>query len=130
VIERRILDLSAYAKNRVIDVWGNAALFSPDPNSADLCSGMTTFVPSSDPAAGLDLAFINAVVNALWNQSRIYVRSVPFPSPVQPDKIHYAIRASTHIVNSFCQIDRLIDESCRIVKLLENSDGTDRPGDS
>jgi isopenicillin-N epimerase len=129
VIERRILDLSAYTKGRVMEVWGTSALFSPNPNSPDLCSGMTSFVPSSDPTAGLDLAFINAVVNALWNQSRIYVRSVPFPSPLQPEKLHYAIRASTHIFNSFCQIDRLIDETCRIVKALENSGETSRSGD-
>jgi selenocysteine lyase/cysteine desulfurase len=129
VIQRRILDLSAYTKGRVMEVWGTAALFSPDPNSPDLCSGMTSFVPSSDPAAGLDSAFINAIVNALWNQSRIYVRSIPFPSPVQPEKVHFAIRASTHIFNSFCQIDRLIDETRRIVNALENSDETERSGD-
>jgi selenocysteine lyase/cysteine desulfurase len=127
VIERRILNLSAYTKGRIMEAWGTAALFSPNPSSPDLCSGMTSFVPSSDPAAGLDLPFINAVVNALWNQSRIYVRSVPFPSPVQPEKVHSAIRVSTHIFNSFCQIDLLIDEMCRIVKALENSG--DRSGD-
>src|SRR5262249_47411060 len=110
VVERRILDLSGYTKARVTEVWGASALFSPSPNSSDLCSGMTSFVPSSDPA-GLDLAFINAVVNALWNECRIYVRSAPFPSPFQPEKLYYAIRVSTHIFNSFCQIDRLIDET-------------------
>jgi hypothetical protein len=114
VIKSRILELSAYTKRCVMEAWGTDALFSPKPNSLDLCSGMISFVPSRNPAAGLDLKFMNEVVNALWSQSRIYVRSIPFPSPLQSGKDHYAIRVSTNIFNSFYEIDRLINETCRI----------------
>ena len=58
MIERRILALSAYTKRRVKDAWGTGALFSPDPESPELSSGMTSFVPSRDTAAAFNGNFI------------------------------------------------------------------------
>lgn len=65
---------------------------------------------------------LSAVVSALWSDSRIYVRSVPIPTPTQSGNIRYAIRVSTNIFNSFCEIDRLIAETNRIANTLKLSD--------
>jgi isopenicillin-N epimerase len=124
LIERRILNLSAYTKRRVTDTWGQAALLSPDPSPDELSSGMTSFVPSCDAAAAFMRRFIDGVVNTLWRESRIYVRSVPIPTPIAEEKIRYAIRVSTNIFNSFCEIDRLIAETSRIADALEPCGGS------
>jgi isopenicillin-N epimerase len=112
VIERRILELSAYTKRRVIEVWGPAALLSPPPDRPALGSGLISFVPLRDPSVARNPDFINAVVNTLWRESRIYVRSVPIPTRIPP--LRSAIRVSTNIFNSYSEIDRLIDETSRI----------------
>lgn len=115
VIERRILDLSTYTKSRVIKKWGEVALFSPLPDSPDMGSGMTSFVPSSDPRKARNRGFIDAVVNKLWCESQIYVRSVPIPTPTPPgNDTSYAIRVCTSIFNNCSQIDRMIAETHRI----------------
>lgn len=115
VVERRILELNAYLKRRVIDIWGAAALFSPAPGAPELSSGMATFVPAKEQAAALDQAFINSVVSALLSQNHIYVRTIPFSDFAQyPGKTLYAIRASTHIFNDFSEIDALIENALRI----------------
>jgi selenocysteine lyase/cysteine desulfurase len=123
VIERRILGLSAYTKRRVIEAWGADALLSPDPDSLELCSGITSFIPSRDPAAALNPDFVNAIVTALWRESRIYVRSVPIPTAMLPAEVRFAIRVSTNIFNTFSDIDRLIAETRRIAEALEAPGG-------
>jgi selenocysteine lyase/cysteine desulfurase len=120
VIEQRILDLSTHAKRRVIEAWGSGALVSPGPDARDLCSGMTSFVPSSDKAAAFKQDFINKVVKLLWTESRIYVRSVPIPTSTQPGT-RFVIRVSTHIFNTYSDIDRLIAETRRIAETLAPS---------
>jgi selenocysteine lyase/cysteine desulfurase len=121
MIETRILTMSAYVKRRVQDVWGPTALLSPAPDLPGLGSGMTSFVPSRDVAAAFDAKFINNVVSALWKESRIYVRSVPIPTPQPPQRVRFAIRVSTNIFNSFDEIDRLVSETRRIADALTPS---------
>jgi len=123
VIEHRILDLSGHVKQRVLEVWGAAALFSPDPASLNLCSGITSFVPSSDPAAACNRNFIDMVVNRLWSECRIYVRWVPIPKSVQSGDLRFGIRVSTNIFNTKCEIDRLIAETRKIALDLTTSGG-------
>jgi isopenicillin-N epimerase len=116
-IERRILALCAYTKRLVIATWGPGALFGPAADLPELSSGITSFVPSANVAAA-NGKFINALVNELWNESRIYVRSVSTPTLAQPENSRYAIRVSTNIFNSFCEVDRLIAETSRIADAL------------
>lgn len=118
-IEQHILAMSAHVKRRVVDTWGDAALFSPTADRPKLGSGMTSFVPSTDPAAGLDSKFINAVVSALWSRARIYVRSSQFPAPPgMPGSTLYTIRASTNIFNDISQIETFIDATRSIAASL------------
>jgi 7-keto-8-aminopelargonate synthetase-like enzyme len=62
---------------------------------------------SRDPGSAGDPNFINGVVDALWRENRIYVRSVPIPTRVPPTRS--AIRVSTNIFNSIEEIEKLIE---------------------
>lgn len=118
-IEEHILSMSAYLRRRVVETWGEASLYSPAADRPDLSSGIASFVPSTNPAAGLDANFINAVVSALWNKARIYVRSTQFPAPAgMSGTTLYAIRASTNIFNDIPQIDSFIDATRAIAGSL------------
>ncbi|WFU40958.1 aminotransferase class V-fold PLP-dependent enzyme [Bradyrhizobium sp. CB82] len=118
-IEQHILAMNTYAKRRIVETWGETALFSPAAEHPELSSGMASFVPSVNPAAGLDSNFINAVVSALWSKDRIYVRSTQFPAPPgMSGSTLYAIRASTNIFNDMSEIDTFIDATRTIAASL------------
>jgi isopenicillin-N epimerase len=116
VIERRILELAGEVKRRSVSRWGSICLFSPPTTASGqaLGSGLSAFVPSSDPSAAYDAAFVNQVVDALCTKHRIWVRATMFPAPVGSPKPQInTIRVSTNIFNSQDEISRLfgaIDE--------------------
>jgi len=92
-------------------------LFSPAPGRPDLSSGLTSFLPSADPARARDQAFVQNVVSALWDRYRIYVRTTLFPAyPADDGATLYAIRASTSLFNDAEQVDALVRCAAEIAK--------------
>lgn len=114
-IEQRLVELSAAVKLNVVSRWGTGALFTPsDPR---MSSGITAFVPSTDPNKRHDQNFINTVVTALQKQFGIWGRSTLFVNSADPSgQTNYAIRISTNIFNDERQIVRLFDALSQITK--------------
>jgi selenocysteine lyase/cysteine desulfurase len=118
-IEARVLELSSCLKKKVGEVWGSQSLLSPE--SADLSTGITAFVPSTKPEDRYDSSFISGIVTGLRDQYKIYVRSVKFKDSASDTQPTYALRVSTHIFNSASEIDALIQSIQEIQAARENS---------
>jgi selenocysteine lyase/cysteine desulfurase len=101
-IEERILNLSTYLKDKIMENWGEDKLFSPtDP---ELSSGLVSFNPFDDP---FDKEKIK-IYKRLRDEYRIIIRSVNFQDRHSDSQMKHAMRVSTHIYNNYSQIDELI----------------------
>jgi len=115
VIQERLVALSQLVKQEVIRRWGKDSLFTP--LQPEMSSGITAFVPSSDPAKRSDPNFTNNVVTAL-QQKNIWVRSTNFPNTLtSPTETVYTLRVSTNIFNDEAEIRHLFKAIDDIVAL-------------
>jgi selenocysteine lyase/cysteine desulfurase len=101
-IQSRILALSSYLKERIRDTWGEASLFSPTAES--LSSGIVSFNPFEDH---FDAAKAKLYIQ-LKEQYKIIIRRVDFKNRLADSQKTQAMRASTHIFNSYRDVDKLI----------------------
>jgi selenocysteine lyase/cysteine desulfurase len=101
-IQGRILALSSYLKERIIDVWGVASLFSPIDET--LSSGIVSFNPFADH---YDIAKAKIYIQ-LKEQYKIIIRRVDFKDRLADSQKTQAMRASTHIFNNYRDVDYLI----------------------
>jgi selenocysteine lyase/cysteine desulfurase len=101
-IESRILALSSYLKDKIRETWGEGSLFSPMDET--LASGLTSFNPFVDHS---DFTKIK-VYTKLREEYNIIVRSIGFKNRLADPKSTAAMRVSTHIFNSYQDIDKLI----------------------
>jgi len=104
-IEERILALSSYAKEKIVEEWGEGSLYSPVEE--DLSSGLVSFNPFEThygPKYGGEMAclFYN-----LWDKG-IVTRSIAFKDKLTDTEYTRVLRLSTHIYNNFYQIDKAI----------------------
>lgn len=115
-IERHIMDLGDYARERVIERFGRAALYSP---SADprLRSPLIAFKPFPDPADAWNVNKISAFVDRLESEHRIWIRWIEFDVPGSPH-LHYAARICTHLFNTREDIDRAITAMATLAREL------------
>jgi selenocysteine lyase/cysteine desulfurase len=116
VIEERIGRLADEVKGKAVTRWGQGCLFSPHLDADKrLRSGLSAFVPSADPSAAYDAAFVSRVADRLLTKHRIWVRTTMFPAPAgSPGPQINTLRVSTNIFNGGDDIDRLfraIDEA-------------------
>ena len=105
-IEERVLELSGYLKAKVLEQWGRENLLTPV--QTDLSTGIAAFVPFADFADRYNSAKISRAVTAVREQYKIYIRSVNFQDRPGDTKKTNALRVSTHIFNSFSDIDNLM----------------------
>ena len=115
-IEQRILTLSAYAKERIIETWGEDVLVSPAPEYTDLETGLVAFNPFAQKYGGYgdDIA---ALFYGLWDED-IITRSVGFTMHPGDSQNYRILRFSTHIYNNFNHIDRAIEAVQKIILTL------------
>ncbi len=115
-IERHILDLGDYARERVAERFGEDSLYSP---SADvrLRSPLVAFKPFRDPADAWNPKKINILVDRLEAEHRIWIRWVEFDVPGSPH-LHYAARLCTHLFNTREDVDRAVDAIGRLADEL------------
>jgi len=112
-IESRVLALHAYAKESVINNWGETNLLSPHGDDG-LCSGLLSFIPSPD----IEDRFTkksSTVCRTLMEQHNTYARTVSFVDKAGDSARTCALRLSTHLYNSFQEIDRVIGTIQEIV---------------
>lgn len=113
-IESRILELAAYLKEKIGFLWGEKSLMSPAGNN-DLCSGLVSFIPFANTEDRYYMARFSAVTQPLREQYNIYIRWVNYFAGESDKSKTYALRVSTHIFNTFREIDRLLAKIQSIV---------------
>jgi selenocysteine lyase/cysteine desulfurase len=116
-IQQRVLALNKYCKERIIDEWGPEKLLSPAADNEDLCTGLVAFNPFETPYA-TQPNNISAVYKALYAK-KIAVRTIGYKEKHADEKPISALRISTHLYNSYEQIDTAIEEIKEIIKTLQ-----------
>jgi selenocysteine lyase/cysteine desulfurase len=116
-IQKRILALNKYCKERIIDEWGPEKLLSPAADNEDLCTGLVAFNPFETPYA-TQPNNISAVYKALYAK-KIAVRTIGYKEKHADEKPISALRISTHLYNNYDQIDTAIEEIKEIIKTLQ-----------
>ncbi len=111
-IEERILSLSAYAKTKIIENWGEQSLFSPVDE--ELSSGLVSFNPF-ESHYGTAGDGISKLFYGLWDQN-IVTRSFNFKNKLDDTEWTRALRLSTHIYNSVGDVDQAIEGVKKIIK--------------
>lgn len=110
-IFNRIIELSNYVKEKILDKWGDVALLSPyGKEQQDMCTGITTFVPSSDINKRYDSNFITNLSSKLIDDYKIWIRYINFiDNPEITSNKTWALRVSTNLFNDFKDIDKLMN---------------------
>jgi len=116
-VESRILSLSNYLKEKVVENWGEENLLSPRNNDG-LSTGLVAFTPYKNPEDKYSRDSASAIYNALKDNYKIYIRSVSYKDKETHENSTTAIRVSTHIFNSFQEIDTLVDALTEITAEL------------
>jgi enediyne biosynthesis protein CalE9 len=106
-IENYIMELGRYAKQCIVERFGENALYSPiyDPR---LNSPITAFNPFKDPADAWNGHKFDVFVNRLEKEHKIWIRWVEFDVPGSPC-MHYAARLCTHLFNNHDEVDRAVE---------------------
>ncbi|CAK8725627.1 hypothetical protein KKHLCK_17210 [Candidatus Electrothrix laxa] len=120
-IYTRILKLSNYLKEKIIEQWGDVALLSPYGNGEkDLCSGITTFVPSKDFNKRYDKEFVTEMASRLIDDYKIWIRYVNFIDDPSVTKSNtWGLRVSTNLFNNYSEIDKLINTLINLTSRYE-----------
>ena len=106
-IEGRILALNRYLKEKIAEVWGPESLLTPLEDDA-LSSGLASFVPCPNFSDRYEREKVSSVYKALREQYGITIRYINFRDRQTDTADTYALRVSTHIFNSYGEIDELI----------------------
>ncbi len=103
-IEKRVLDLSAYCKDKLQNYFPNAPLYCP--NIRDISSGLTTFNPFKKDSGNGDL--VHELREKLRKEHGFVIRYTHFKENENATDDTYALRISTHLFNDYDQIDDLM----------------------
>jgi enediyne biosynthesis protein CalE9 len=111
-IERRIVELGDYARDKIVERFGEDAVYSPcaDPR---LRSPLIAFNPFRHPSDAWNVKKAIALTERLAAEHKVWIRWTEFDVPYSPHQ-HYAARVCTHIFNDHDQIDRAIDVLARV----------------
>ncbi|MFC1591842.1 aminotransferase class V-fold PLP-dependent enzyme [Thermodesulfobacteriota bacterium] len=110
-IEQRVLALQAYAKEKIIAAWGEECLLTPLGDD-ELCSGLVAFNPVGDTGT----ISCGGIYTALAEEHNIYLRSVWFKDTAADADLTQGVRLSTHIYNSFDEIDEVVQKIQLVIK--------------
>jgi isopenicillin-N epimerase len=106
-IEQHLLDLSAYLKQRILEHWGEAALYSP---WSDDC--LTTAITSFTPFRETDDRFVEQkfreFIVRLMTKYRIVAKYIEFEVPGAAAPA-FAVRICTRLTHLREDVDRLVD---------------------
>jgi selenocysteine lyase/cysteine desulfurase len=113
-IEERVLSLSGYLKEKIIEKWGADSLMSPQ--DSDLSTGLVSFNPFESKFGGLNDS-ISSLFYGLW-QRNIITRCLGFQNQLGDSRQMRVLRFSTHLYNNFDQIDTALEELEEIIETL------------
>ena len=113
-IERRIMELAEYARERILERFGERAMFSPGTDPS-LRSPLIAFNPFRRPEDAWNVKKAIALTDRLAAEHRISIRWTEFDVPDSPHQ-HYAARIATHIFNDHDQIDRALATLARLAE--------------
>jgi selenocysteine lyase/cysteine desulfurase len=105
-IERRVYELGDYARERVLECFGERAMYSPGADRR-LRSPLVAFNPFREAADHWNVKKISALTERLAAEHRIWIRWTEFDVPHSPHQ-HYAARISPHIFNDVAEIDHAV----------------------
>lgn len=114
-IEKYIRTLGKYTRNKIIDIWGESAIYSP-MESEDLQSGIIAFNPFFDYKDVFDKNLSNTFVRNMREKRAIDLRNVEVPSD-STGRPYWPIRLSTHIWLSPKDIDTALLSMQEIAQL-------------
>jgi isopenicillin-N epimerase len=114
-IERYIIGLGLYLKERIVERWGEAALYSPY-RDARLVTALTTFNPfrGADDACNEEL--FHTFVARLESEHQILAKYTTFEVAADAAP-HHAIRISTRLYHNWDDVDRLV---CAMATLADD----------
>jgi selenocysteine lyase/cysteine desulfurase len=112
-IEERVLSLSSYLKEKIIETWPDAYLYSP--TDEELSTGLVSFNPFDDPYSKEKPSVVS---RALRDEHNIIIRYIWFRDKHADTHDLRALRVSTHIYNSFDEIDKVISTLQQIIQTL------------
>ena len=111
-IERRIRELGEYARELLVERFGERAMFSPGADPS-LRSPLIAFNPFRRPEDAWNVKKVIALTDRLAAEHKISIRWTEFDVPRSPHQ-HYAARVATHIFNDRDQIDCAISTLARV----------------
>jgi selenocysteine lyase/cysteine desulfurase len=111
-IERRVLELGEYARERILERFGERAMFSPGADPT-LRSPLIAFNPFRRPEDAWDVKKVMALTDRLAAEHRISIRWTEFDVPGSPHQ-HYAARVAMHIFNDHDQLDLALATLARV----------------
>jgi selenocysteine lyase/cysteine desulfurase len=105
-IEQYIIGLSMYLKKRIVEHWGEAALYSPY-RDARLVTALTTFNPFRGADDASNEKLFQSFVARLEGEYHILVKYTQFEI-AEGAALHHAIRISTRLYHNRDDIDQLV----------------------
>lgn len=113
-IERRIFELGEYARERILERFGEEAMFSPGADER-LRSPLVAFNPFRRPEDAWNVKKVHELTERLAAEHKIWIRWTEFDVRTSPHQ-HYAARVAPHIFNDHDQIDRGIATLARLAE--------------
>ncbi|WP_018806572.1 aminotransferase class V-fold PLP-dependent enzyme [Salinispora arenicola] len=113
-IERYVMELAEYARGRLIEAFGEEAMYSPgaDPR---LRSPLIAFNPFRRAEDAWNIKKFVTFVKRLETEHRIWTRWTEFDVPGSPHQ-HYAARITTHLFNTRGEIDHSVRTMVRLAE--------------
>jgi selenocysteine lyase/cysteine desulfurase len=115
-IQRRVMALGDHARERVLERFGERAMYSPGADRR-LRSPLVAFNPFREAADHWNVKKISALTERLAAEHRIWVRWTEFDVPQSPHQ-HYAARISPHIFNDVEEIDQAVAQIAAVAEEL------------
>lgn len=111
-IQERIIALSTYLKEKIIENWGEQSLFSP--MDEELSSGLVSFNPFDDHFGETGELGVGDLYDKLYEKN-IITRTISFKDKRSDTGKKRGLRISTHIFNGYDEIDKVLDEIKTII---------------
>ncbi len=115
-IERHLLSLGAYIKERIVEEWGERALYSPR-SDARLSTAITSFTPFRHPDDALDPEKTSRFVARLKDEFAITVQCTSF-GVIGASRPHNAVRISPRVFHRHEDIEAVMQTMVRMSREL------------
>ncbi len=116
-IQDRIHSLNNYLKEKVVELWGSRSLLSPIGNN-ELSSGIASFIPFKDYSDRYARQKFSHISRTLKKEHKTNIRNIWFRDHESDRQDTFVLRASTHIFNSYAEIDKVLDTIRDIVNKM------------